>query len=72
MFIKRKFGKDKGKPKINLQYEIVNKTDHNCVPTLAGIQVKVNWIIARTGLGKTCLCLNIQFIRKNRHLRERV
>ena len=46
MFIQDKFGKGMSKLETNLQYEIVNKTDHSCVPKVAGIEVKVNWVPA--------------------------
>jgi hypothetical protein len=39
--VKDKYGKCKGKLKTTLQYEIVSKPDHSCVPNLAGMEVKV-------------------------------
>jgi hypothetical protein len=39
--VKDKCGKCKGKLKTTLQYEIFSKTDHSCVPNLAGMEVKV-------------------------------
>jgi hypothetical protein len=41
--VKDKCGKCKGKLKTTLQYEIVSKTDHSCVPNLAVIEVKVEF-----------------------------
>jgi hypothetical protein len=35
------WGRCKGKLETNLQYEILGKTDHSCVPELAGIEDKV-------------------------------
>ena len=48
----------------NLQYEIFSRTDSNCVPKLAGMEVKVKQDTGRKNLGKICLCLQIQFIGK--------
>jgi hypothetical protein len=39
--VKDKCGKCKGKLKTTLQYEIVSKTDHSCVPNLVRMEVKV-------------------------------
>jgi hypothetical protein len=39
--VKDKCGKCEGKLKTTLQYEIVSKIDHSCVPNLAGMEVKV-------------------------------
>jgi hypothetical protein len=36
-----KCGKCKGKLRTNVQYEILSKTDHSCVPKLAKIEVKI-------------------------------
>jgi hypothetical protein len=41
VYVKDKCGKFKGKLKTNLQYEIVGKRDHRCVPKLAGMEIKV-------------------------------
>jgi len=45
--------------KTNLQYKIVNKRDHSCVPKLAGPEVKVKLENCRKKLENTCLCLYI-------------
>ena len=39
--VKGKCDRCKGKPKPNLQYEIVSKMDYICFPELAGMEVKV-------------------------------
>jgi hypothetical protein len=39
--VKDECGKCKGKLKTILQYEIASKTDHSCVPNLAGVEVEV-------------------------------
>jgi hypothetical protein len=39
--VKDKCRKRKGKFKTTMQYETVSKTDHNFVPYLAGMEVKV-------------------------------
>jgi hypothetical protein len=39
--VKDKCGTCNGKLRTNLQYEIISKTDHSCVPKLAGMEVKV-------------------------------
>ena len=70
VYVQDKCNKCKGKLKTNVQYEILSKTDHSCVPKLAEVEVKVkldNYRIKE--LGKTCLCLYMQFIRKNCRLR---
>jgi hypothetical protein len=41
VYDKDKCDKCKGRVKTNLQYKIVSKTDHSCVPNLAGMEVKV-------------------------------
>lgn len=41
VYVNDKCGKCKGKLKTNVQYEILSKTDHSCVPKLAEIEVKV-------------------------------
>jgi hypothetical protein len=41
----------------NLQYEIVSIMDSNCVPKLAGMEVKVKQENCGKNLGKACLCL---------------
>jgi hypothetical protein len=64
MCVNEKVGECKGKLKTNFQYEINSKREYSCVPKLAGMKVKVkpeNCIKIR----KACLCLYIQFIRKN-------
>lgn len=39
--VEEKYSTCKGKPKTALQYEIFGKTDHRCLPNLAGMEVKV-------------------------------
>jgi hypothetical protein len=39
--LKNKFGKCEGKPKTNLQYSVLSKTDHSCIPNIAEVEVKV-------------------------------
>ena len=64
-------GKCKGKLKTHLQYEILSKTDHSCVPTLAEIEVKVKLDNCRKG-SRENVPVPVHAVYKNSRLREKV
>ena len=71
MCVLKTCGKCKGKLKTHLRYEILSKTDHSCVPTLAGIEVKVKLDNGRKG-SRENVSVPVHEVYKKSRLRERV
>ena len=64
-------GKCKVKMETHLQYEILSKTGHSCIPKLAGIEVQVKLENCRKR-SREDMSVTVHAVYKNTRLRERV